>query len=60
MDIIDATMPGLNSSSIKYGAATSLRENGEVNLNFKEHQNFFADDDYRVRIDTVSTNHICN
>jgi len=52
IDVIDQYIEGYNSSSQMYGPATSLRENGEVNLNFQEYTDYF-DDKYRVRIATV-------
>ena len=41
------------ANSTTYGAATSLRETGEVNFNFREYDNYL-DYFYRVRIDSVN------
>ena len=40
------------ANSTTYGAATSLRETGEVNFNFREYDDYL-DQFYRVRIDSV-------
>ena len=57
IDLVDEHPEGYNSSSGTYGAASSLRENGEVAFNFKTHddeQIQFLTYKYRVRVDTVS------
>ena len=45
------------ANSTTYGAATSLRETGEVNFNFREYDDYL-DQFYRVRIDSVK-NQFC-
>ena len=40
------------ANSTTYGAATSLRQTGEVNFNFREYDDYL-DRFYRVRIDSV-------
>ena len=41
------------NNSTTYGAATSLRETGEVNFNFRQYDNYL-DKFYRVRINSVT------
>merc|ERR1712241_394717 len=56
IDLVDEHPEGYNSSSGTYGAASSLRENGEVAFNFKTHddeQIQFLTYKYRVRVDTI-------
>ena len=53
---MDQPPEGYNTSSGTYGAASSLRENGEVQFNFKEYedQQFgILSHFYRIRIDQV-------
>ena len=53
---MDQAPEGYNTSSGTYGAASSLRENGEVQFNFKEYedQQFgILSHFYRIRIDQV-------
>ena len=45
------------ANSTTYGAATSLRETGEVNFNLREYDDYL-DQFYRVRIDSVK-NQFC-
>ena len=40
--------------NVTYGAATSLRQNGEVDFNFREHDDYL-NNFFRVRVDAVST-----
>ena len=42
--------------NVTYGAATSLRENGQVDFNFRMHDDFLKDF-WRVRVDAVSNNY---
>ena len=41
------------ANSTTYGAATSLRQTGEVDFNFREYDTYL-DQFYRVRIDSVN------
>ena len=41
------------ANSTTYGAATSLRETGELDFNFREYDDYL-DQFYRVRIDSVN------
>ena len=43
------------ANSTTYGAATSLRETGELDFNFREYDSYL-DQFYRVRIDSVNIN----
>jgi len=51
--LMDKHIAGFNSSSQMFGAATSLRNDGEAYFNFKHH-NEYLDDFYRVRINSVT------
>jgi len=51
INLVDKHMPGFNSSSQTYGAATSLRETGEVQFNIDDYESWL-DEFYRVRIDS--------
>ena len=50
INLVDQYQEGYNSSYGTYGAASSLRQNGEVDFNFKDYDNFF-NNFYRVRVD---------
>ena len=53
IDLVDQYQEGYNSSYGTYGAASSLRQNQEVDFNFKDYDNYLKDK-YRVRVDSVS------
>ena len=50
--MMDLPASGFNSSSNTSGVATSLREDGEVSFNIKEHDDYLSRF-YRVRVDMV-------
>ena len=52
INLVDQYQEGYNSSYGTYGAASSLRQNGEVDFNFKDYDNFF-NNFYRVRVNSV-------
>ena len=53
INLVDQYQEGYNSSYGTYGAASSLRQNQEVDFNFKDYDNYLKDK-YRVRVDSVS------
>ena len=53
IDLVDQYQEGYNSSYGTYGAASSLRQYGEVDFNFKDYDNFF-NNFYRVRVHKAS------
>ena len=53
INLVDQYQEGYNSSYGTYGAASSLRQNGEVDFNFKDYDNFF-NNFYRVRVHKAS------
>jgi len=52
IDMMDLPASGFNSSSNTSGVATSLREDGEVSFNIKEHDDYLSRF-YRVRVDML-------
>jgi len=59
VDLLDQHQEGYDeANSTTYGAATSLRENGELDFNFREYDNKYNNDSsldqfYRVRIESI-------